>query len=89
MNKRPTGVTIAGWIFIAAGAAGFLLHVTAFNPRQPIEADFVWIEAVRLIAIVCGVYVLRGRNWARWMAVAWLLLFHRRATRYFRPAEMQ
>jgi hypothetical protein len=35
----------------------------------------VWIELVRLLAILCGVFMLRGRNWARWLALAWMA-FH-------------
>jgi hypothetical protein len=27
---------------------------------------------VRLVAIICGAFMLRGRNWARWGLVVWL-----------------
>ena len=27
------------------------------------------------LAIVCGVFLLRGHNWARWLALAWIA-FH-------------
>src|SRR5262249_785490 len=30
---------------------------------------------IHSLAIVCGVYMLRGSNWARWLALAWLA-FH-------------
>jgi len=32
----------------------------------------IWVEALRLIAIVSGAYLLPGKNWARWVAVAWM-----------------
>jgi len=35
----------------------------------------VWIEATELLAFVAGVFMLRGHNWARWLALAWIA-FH-------------
>jgi hypothetical protein len=32
----------------------------------------VWVFALRLTAIVCGVYMLRGSNWARWLTLLWI-----------------
>jgi hypothetical protein len=32
----------------------------------------VWVELLRIIAIVCGIYLLRGSNWGRWLAIAWI-----------------
>jgi hypothetical protein len=29
------------------------------------------IAAVRAIAIVGGIFLLKGRNWARWLLLAW------------------
>jgi uncharacterized membrane protein len=37
--------------------------------------DDVWIELTELLALVAGVFMLRGYNWARWLALAWLA-FH-------------
>jgi hypothetical protein len=48
------------------GAIGFAYHFTEFN------SEVIWVELLRLIAIVCGVYILRGHNWARWLALAWI-----------------
>jgi hypothetical protein len=33
------------------------------------------VEAIELVAIVCGAFMLRGLNWARWGAIAWIA-FH-------------
>jgi len=35
----------------------------------------IWIALVRLIAVVCGAFMLRGADWARWLALAWMA-FH-------------
>jgi hypothetical protein len=75
MNRRPLAVTVIGWVYIVTGAIGFAYHAAGFNPQTPIESDFVWVELLRLVAVVCGVFMLRGSNWARWLAVAWIA-FH-------------
>jgi hypothetical protein len=71
MNKRPLSVTIISWIFIAAGVIGLAYHSTDFAKR-PFHYDVVWVSLLRLAAILCGVFMLRGSNWARWLALAWL-----------------
>jgi hypothetical protein len=75
MNRRPIAVTILGWILIAAGVAGVAYHATEFNPSHTLPPEYVWILLVRILAIVSGVFILRGSNWARWLALAWIA-FH-------------
>ncbi len=72
MNKRPPSITVISWIFVAAGVIGVAYHATEFNPQRPFQHDVVWVCLVRLLAIVCGVFMLRGRNWARWLLVVWM-----------------
>ena len=74
MIKRPLSVTVIGWIYILAGAVGFAYHLTGFDTRHPFQDGFIWIEMIRVIALVAGVYMLRGQNWARWVALAWIAL---------------
>ena len=72
MNRRPLAVTIIGCLYIVVGAIGFAYHAAEFDTRHPFQSGFVWIELFRLIAIVCGAYMLRGSNLARWLALAWM-----------------
>jgi hypothetical protein len=72
MNKRPLLITVIGCIFIAAGVIGFAYHVTEFRIQRPFEYEIVWVCLLRLLAILGGVFVLRGKNWARWLLLAWL-----------------
>ena len=72
MNKRPVTVTIIALLFIAAGIVGFAYHVTEFDARGPIQYELAWVLALRLLAILSGVFMLRGRNWARWLLLAWI-----------------
>ena len=72
MSKRPHSITVIGWIFITAGAVGLVYHATDFNVQRPFDADVLWVSFVRLLAILVGVFALRGNNWARWGLVGWL-----------------
>jgi len=74
-NKRPLAVTILAWLYIAVGTVGFAYHAGDFLARHAFNYDGLWIELTELLAIVCGVFMLRGHNWARWLALAWMA-FH-------------
>jgi hypothetical protein len=75
MNKRPLSVTLIAWLFIATGVAGLAFHAAEFKALHPFPYDMLLVCLVRAIAIVSGVYMLRGGNWARWLAMVWLA-FH-------------
>src|ERR1700744_4799674 len=70
-NTRPLSITIIGWLYIVVGAVGFVYHFNEFG-GQPFRSEIVWTELVRLAAVVSGIYMLRGHNWARWLALAWI-----------------
>jgi hypothetical protein len=74
MNKtsRPVTVLIVAGLYILMGAIGFAYH---FRELMAFQQQSVWIELVRLLAILCGTFMLRGRNWARWLALVWMA-FH-------------
>lgn len=74
MNKRPVSVTVVSWIFIAIGAITLVYGFTQMQGYH-FHSDDLWAALVRAAAIVCGVFLLRGSNWARWLAVAWMV-FH-------------
>ena len=67
MKKRPRSITGIGWIFIAVGVIALVYHLL-----HPSEDALIWICFVRLLAIVCGVFLLSGFNWARWLLLLWL-----------------
>lgn len=73
MNKRPIPVSILSYLLIAMGAIGFIYHFPEIKNSRP--SEYVWVLALRLVAIVCGLYMLRGKDWARWLAIAWIA-FH-------------
>jgi hypothetical protein len=75
MRKRPLSVTILGWVYIAVGTMGIVYHWNEFNISGGLQSDVVWAVLVRFLAIVGGAFLLGGRNWARWVALAWIA-FH-------------
>ena len=66
--KRPFAVTIVGCLFILAGLVGLAYHLS----DKPVDHWIVLISAVRIIAVVGGIFLLLG--WARWLLLAWLAL---------------
>jgi hypothetical protein len=72
MNKRPISVTILSWILIAAGTVGLIYHVREI---KTLPYDTLLVEFVRLLAVIAGAFMLRGHNWARWLAIVWIA-FH-------------
>jgi hypothetical protein len=71
-TKRPLPVTIVAWLYIVVGIGGFISHGIEFFSARTFHVDGVEAELVELIAIISGVFLLRGRNWARWVALAWM-----------------
>jgi hypothetical protein len=74
-NKCPRSVTFISCLFVAAGIIGFAYHATKLNTQGPFDYKVVWVLFVRLLAIIGGVFMLRGANWARWLALVWIA-FH-------------
>jgi len=71
-RNRPLSVTILACIYLLVGTAGFFYH---FRELLPLERDGLIIEFTEILAFVAGVFMLRGHNWARWLALAWMA-FH-------------
>ncbi len=71
-KNRPVTVLIIAALYISMGTIGFAYH---FRAMMAFQQYSVWIELVRLVAVLCGTFMLRGRNWARWLAIAWMA-FH-------------
>lgn len=72
MKKRPLAVTFVGWLYIVAGAVQTALLLPELHLLHPLQNGAPWIGLVRLSAVLFGFYMLRGRNWARWLAVVWM-----------------
>jgi hypothetical protein len=75
MKKAPLPVIVIAAVLMLTGAFGLFgdyLHLKAATTNRN---ETIAIASVHLLAIVAGIFMLRGRNWARWLAVAWMA-FH-------------
>jgi len=72
MNKRPLSITIISWLFIAVGAFALGYHLLPQHIGELKGQLLLWVYLVRVLAIISGVFMLRGFNWARWLLVVWL-----------------
>jgi hypothetical protein len=57
---------------MAAGAFGMVRGFVGATRLWPPEQDLIWIVIVDTIGIGCGVFMLRGKNWARWLTLVWV-----------------
>jgi hypothetical protein len=93
MKKRPLLVTIISWVFIVAGSVGLVYHTMPLVQGRAVDMgrggtiDTLVISFVRMLAIVAGVFMLRGQNWARWLCVAWAA-FHVVVSIWHSPFEL-
>jgi hypothetical protein len=71
MNQRPLSITIISWLFIIFGSIALLYGVLPF---RDIPSHW-YIHLSRILQIIAGVFMLYGRNWARWLLVVWIA-FH-------------
>ncbi len=71
-KKRPISITILGWLYIVVGVLSTAAHFAEFRVQRPALNEVVWITVLGAAAIVAGVFMLRGQNWARWLALLWI-----------------
>ena len=69
--KCPLAVAAIACLYIVAGAVGLVLH---FPHSGIFHQDDVWTALVELIALTAGVFMLKGQNWARWLAIVWMAI---------------
>jgi len=68
---RPLSVTVVAMLYMAVGVIGFIYH---FRELLALHADAPLIEITEVLAAIAGFFILRGANWARWLAIAWMAL---------------
>jgi hypothetical protein len=75
MSKRPISVLLVALLYIAVGVIGFTYHFTDLYAKGAFHYNGLLVELTELCAFICGAFMLRGQNWARWLALAWIA-FH-------------
>jgi hypothetical protein len=87
MQTRPLSVTFVGWILMILGTLelwqtfSLLLAILNGGPdvkiifsysTLPIPVQWAFIAAGAVIALLCGLYILKGSNWARILYPSWV-----------------
>ena len=70
-SKRPLSILLVACLYLAVGVAGFAAH---FNELLAKDHAALGIEALEVLGLVAGVFLIRGANWARWLATGWIAL---------------
>jgi hypothetical protein len=68
--QRPRSITIISWLFIIFGSIALISGLVTTDLKS-----HWYVHLSRFLQIVAGVFMLYGRNWARWLLVAWIA-FH-------------
>jgi hypothetical protein len=79
MTKRPNSITIISWVFIVFGGISFLYSLLPLADSAAVQRiaerpfEFWLIPVVRILALLSGVFMLYGYNWARWLLAVWVV----------------
>jgi hypothetical protein len=86
MITRPLPITVVGWVLITFGVLGVLGIISSMAHKNPAVAEAMSSSPIPVpvqhaiallgtaVRLLCGFYVLRGKNWARYLYVAWSLI---------------
>jgi hypothetical protein len=78
MSKRPLSITVISWIFIAFGGIALLTSLIPFADSSAADRiaehpfEFWLTPVIQILALISGVFMLFGFNWARWLLVVWV-----------------
>jgi hypothetical protein len=79
--SRPFSISVIGWTFIAVGGAALVVALPPLmdaserssdgeHSRSLVEIGLPLV--IRALAVLCGAFLLCGRDWARWLLIMWL-----------------
>jgi len=71
-EKRPLAITLMAGLYVVIGILAFAHN---FSGLLALQNDAIAAEITEILAMVAGAGMFFGKNWARWLAVAWLA-FH-------------
>jgi len=79
MNKRPTSITVIAYALIVLSALSLVVSSFSFRLPEtkelmskspiPVPVQVAMLYIGTTISIVAGIFMLRGRNWARLLYV--------------------
>lgn len=70
--RPPRAVATIAVVYALIGIANCGYQLWPWVRGSSLRADAGWVLAVDGLALVLGIFVWLGRNWARWAAVVWI-----------------
>src|SRR6476661_6801463 len=77
MRKPIPSILAVGVLFLVLGVLDVWRGVAPLlgaNAASRLASDDLLVLAIGVAALVGGAYVIRCRNWARWLLAAWMAL---------------
>lgn len=81
MKERPTSVSVISWILIVMSGISLVASLFMMNNPMaqemmaktpiPIPVQYAMLYVGLSVSITCGIFMLRGANWARLLYVGW------------------
>ena len=74
---RPKSVTVISWMSLLGGGMFLFLFLSPSVQHSLAQLksqhllSYVRVMAGPVLIIICGTFMLRGANWARWLLVLW------------------
>ena len=75
MNKPPLAILLLSGIFSVTGLISSAIHFASFRSHSLSGQELLWIILLNAVAIFAGIFMLRRRFWAAWLALVWMA-FH-------------
>jgi len=82
MSKRPLPVTLIAWLFMVIGSVSIprgvlpLFNMSGRSESPDIKKhtieEFFEVSGSGVLALVGGIFTLRGKSWARWLCLIWM-----------------
>lgn len=70
--KRPIAITGLSLLMMAAGVGGLVMGFVNARTLWPLDEGLLWMAGFGVTGIVCGIFLLLGRGWARWLTLVWV-----------------
>ena len=93
--KRPVTVSVLGWVAVVWGGLGLFTPLFALNEAAwakmeaqsslSVQIQLTWAFLGAMVVLTNGVFLLRGRNWARIVLPLYLWTSFAAGLVYFQP----
>ena len=77
MRRPIPSLIVVAVLFLAIGVLDVVRGVAPLfqsASHAHLAGDDVLVLAIGVVALIGGIFLLRGRNWARWLLAGWMLL---------------